>query len=185
MQTRITTDGIVDIKEVTVHHQLYKPGEDKPVIEEEPVVRTKVFTDGKLVSESPIKEEPIVSYQFDDGNRLFRPVDTLKTKTLRFEGYSFIITWTLAREPFKINDSREMLTIVKDVKVYLRNIKDRNAQKAAKRVIKEIYRQNKEFNKEEQYLTLFQYTFGYNTQNMPIAFEKQTSDVYTVKETTR
>ena len=61
----------------------------------------------------------------------------------------------------------------------------RNAQKAAKRVIKEIYRQNKEFNKEEQYLTLFQYTFGYNTQNMPIAFEKQTSDVYTVKETTR
>jgi len=181
MQARINTEGTVTIEEVTLHNKLFNRKNNTPVIEEEPIVRTKVFTDGKLVDESPVKEEAIATYSFSNGERLFRMVDTLKTKTLRFKDYSFIITYVLAREPFKVEDTRVMLTNVKDIKVYIKDIKNRKAQKMAKRVIKEIYRQNKRFNKEEQFLTLFQYTFAFNSQNDPIAFNKETQDVYTVK----
>ena len=182
MQVRVTADGKVDIYEITVHNQLYSPEQDVPFVEEEPIVRTRVFTDGELVSESPVTEYPIIMHCFSNGERLFRPVDTKKTKTLQFKDYSYIITYVLAREPFKVNDTREMLTNVKDITVYLRNPKDRKAKRMVKEVIKEIYRQNKRMAKVDRFVTLFQHTFAFNTYNNPYEFDKKTKDVYKVSK---
>jgi hypothetical protein len=121
-------------------------------------------------------------HYLSNGERLFRPVDTKKTKRLQFKDYSFIITYELAREPFKINDTREMLTNVKDITVYLKNPKDRKVKRKVKAVIREIYRQNKRMAKEEQFLTLFQYVFAFNSYNNPYKFDKQSEDVYIVSK---
>ena len=134
----------LEIIEVTNH--MLVPGIHSQLIEiEDKQIQMKVFTDGEIEKESEETSQPIKEYYINK-RKYKHKVDTLKTKNIYFKNHSYVIVYTIAKEFRIINNIRGWFNIEKDVSIYLKNPKDKNALKSAKQVIKEIANHNRRIN---------------------------------------
>lgn len=147
----------------------------RPLIIEEEMVQTRIFTDGEIASESDEETENIDEYYF--GKEKYKQfVDTLKSKNLYFKNHSFIITYTIAQEWTSVGRIGGWFNIIKDVSIYLENRKDRKALKRARHVITQIENRNASVDYSSIYSMLF-------SKKEPVEFDpvEIKENVYKVK----
>lgn len=138
-------------------------------------IQTKIFTDGEIAKESEEVSENIQEYYFGE-EKYEHDVDTLKTKNIFFKNYSFVITYVTAKKWTTIGNVGGWFDIIKDVSIYLKNSKDRNALRNAKKVIKEIQSRNESAN----YSSLSAMLFSKGQDFGQFDKEKISENVYSV-----
>lgn len=153
--------------------------EDKEEIEidEYDRIKTKVFTDGEIEKISEVQIENIDEYYI--GRKRYQyGVDTKKTKDIYLKNYSYVITYLIASEPMQIGTLHGWFDIIKDVKIYLKDTKDKKALKEAKKVIKAIQNHNNSVN----YDSLLEMMFS---SREPIKYDCEEIDenVYSLRKT--
>lgn len=104
-------------------------------------IKMRIFTDGTIEKSSEEISENIEEYYIGK-NKFQYDVDTLKTKDIFLKNHSYVIVYLIAREYMTMGKVRGWFDVIKDVTIYLENIKDRNALKTAKQVIKQIQKCN-------------------------------------------
>ena len=146
-------------------------------IEEYKRIQTKIFTDGDIskISEEKIKEidEYYIGkkkYQYD--------VDTLKSKDIYFKNHSYVIVYTIASEPMQFGSIHGWFDIIKDVSIYLKDVKDKKALKEAKKIIKAIKNHNNSVN----YDSLLEMMISTRERIVKYDYEKIIDNVYCFKK---
>ena len=152
--------------EVSYHDEDYaypiNPFEDLPpkIVNEEDMIQMRVFTDGEIKNETDIVQEPIEDYYIGDEKYKY-DVDTLKTKDIYLDNYSYILVFTIAEEFLTLGRLKGWFKVVKDTTIYLKDRKDKKALKNAKKAVGEINRHNRSVD----YSSIFSMI---NTQGMPL-----------------
>jgi len=116
----------------------------KEIIEED-MIQMKVFTDGEIIKE----EEPIFETidEYYIGNKKYKhDVDTLKTKNVYLNNYSYVIAYTIAKELQTNGNIKGWFNVIKDISIYLKDLKDKGALKKAKKAVKDINDYNNRVN---------------------------------------
>lgn len=145
---------------------------------EEKRIKMKVFTDGEIEKQTEETSQNINEYYI--GKKKYNyDVDVLKTKNLYFKNHSYVITYLLAAEHMTIGNITGWFDIVKEVSVYLENIKDKKQLKEAKRVIKEI----NNLNRNTDYSSLFGMILSQPAKSERFETEEISRNVYTLKRT--
>ena len=145
---------------------------------EEKKIKMKVFTDGEIEKQTEETSQNINEYYI--GKKKYNyDVDVLKAKNLYFKNHSYVITYLIAAEHMTIGNITGWFDIVKEVSVYLENIKDKKALKEAKRVIKEI----NNLNSHTDYSSLFGMILSQPTKSEKFETEEISRNVYTLKRT--
>lgn len=139
-------------------------------------IKTLVFTDGEVVGETKEPDEKIESYYI--GRRKYENVDTLKRRNLHIRNHSYVITYLLANEFFKLPHGGGWFFVTKDINVYLENPKDKDALKAAKQALAAISKSNRSVDTSD----IFSMLSGGKINPKKYETERVTDDVYTLKK---
>ena len=140
-------------------------------------IEMKVFTDGEVARESEKVSERIDEYYI--GNEKYQHnVDTLNTKNVFFRNHSYVITYLIAKEWITVGNTAGWLDVIKDVKIYLANLKDKKALENVKEVISIIENNNYSVN----FLPIFSMPFGEKSEDVNLEHEQITEEVYTLKK---
>ena len=143
---------------------------------EESRIKMKVFTDGEI--EKQTEETPQDINKFYIGKRKYNyDVDVLKAKNLYFKNHSYVITYLIAAERMTFGYMTRWVENVKEVSVYLENIKDKKALREAKKVIKEI----NNLNSHTDYSSLFGMILSQPTKSERFEKEEISKNIYTLK----
>ncbi len=137
-------------------------------------VQTKIITDGEIVKEEEITKS-INEYYI--GRKKYDDVDTLSTKNIYLKNYSYVIVYLLAKEKLYNGNMVGFFDIIKDVSIYLKNPKDKQALKEAKKVIKTIHKHNQNVDYSSIFNMLFQ-----SKDDINYKIEKISKNVYTLKK---
>ena len=138
------------LKKVEVSNHVKKPTiypeeTSNSVMVELKQIHMKIFTDGKIEKESEEISRSIEEYYI--GRKRYQyDVDTLKIKNILLKDYSFVIVYLIAREWMTVGKITGWFDVIKDVSIYLQDLKDKTALKKAKQVIKEIQNNNNGIN---------------------------------------
>lgn len=143
-----------------------------PVTIEYKRIQMKIFTDGEIEKESEEISQNVEEYYLNKRKYQY-DVDTLKVKNIYFKNYSYIITFLIASEVMTVGTINGWYDVVKDIKVYLKNSKDKKALKNAKQAIKEI--NNVDYSMPEMLLSQEKKTNNFET-------EKISKNVYCLKK---
>ena len=155
--------------------------QENPNIIQSKIIQTKVFTDGEIAKESEkisknISEYHIgkKKYQYDVSlNNTY----ILNTKDVFFKNYSYVITYLLAKEMRSIGNVTGWFDIIKDVSIYLENLKDKKSLKKAKQAIKEIQNSINSVN----YSSLFSMLFSQRKISNDFEINELTKNIYSLK----
>ena len=140
-------------------------------------IQTKIFTDGEIAKENEEVSESIEEYYI--GKKKYEPcVDTLKTKNIFFKNHNYIITYLIVQEWKTIGNIRGWFGITKDISIYLKNPKDKEALKNAKQVIKEIQKHNS----SSDYSSIFKMFCSQERKLEQFENEKISENVYSLKK---
>lgn len=139
-------------------------------------IRTKVFTDGKVAKVGEENIQKIDKYYIGDKEYRYG-VDTLNTKKVYFKDYSYIITYTIAREFTHVGNVMGWFDVVKDVSLHVKDVKDKVALKNAKNALKKI----KKYNNSTDYSSIFGMLAPQNASNF--VPQKIDEDIYNFKKT--
>ncbi len=169
------------VKIIEVSNHIKRPaflGEDESSISptEINLIKMKVFTDGDVIKESKNTIESIDEYYFGK-EKYQHHIDTLKTKEVYFKNYSYIITYLIAEECAKVGNLRGSFSFIKEVDIYLNNLKDKKALRKAKKVVLDIDKTNNSISHSSSLSLLF----AKRRYLMNFAPEKITEEVYKLK----
>lgn len=175
----------LEIIEVTNHVTFTKfpdPLTGKIVGQEEiihtyPRIQMKVFTDGEIEIESKETIEKIDEYYLGK-TKYKHDVDTLKTKNIYFKNHSFVIVYLISNEITTIGNTSGWFNVIKDVQVYLRNKKDKQALKNAKQALKTIHKINRSIDSS----TIFGILFYQEEKQQKYVTEKIGKNIYSLKK---
>lgn len=141
-------------------------------------IKTNVITDGEIEKQTEETSQDI--NEFYIGKRKYNyDVDVLKAKNLYFKNHSYVITYLIAAERMTFGYMTRWVENVKEVSVYLENIKDKKALREAKKVIKEI----NNLNSHTDYSSLFGMILSQPTKSERLETEKISKNIYTLKRT--
>lgn len=144
---------------------------------EESRIKMKVFTDGEIEKQTEETSQDI--NEFYIGKRKYNyDVDVLKAKNLYFKNHSYVITYLIAAERMTFGYMTRWVENVKEVSVYLENIKDKKALREVKRAIKEI----NNLNRPVEYPS-FGAALSQSTKSERLEQEKISKNIYTLKRT--
>lgn len=139
-------------------------------------IEMMVFTDGVIERECDEKSTPIDEYYI--GKKKFEyDVDTLETKNVYFKDFSFIISYLIGQELCTVGNVKGWFSVVKELKIYVKNSKDKRALKNAKRAIKAI----KNYNNSVNYSSLFTMMLSQGRELQEIEIEEISDNIYTLK----
>ena len=139
-------------------------------------IEMMVFTDGVIERECDKKSTRIDEYYI--GKKKFEyDVDTLETKNVYFKDFSFIISYLIGQELCTVGNVKGWFSVVKELKIYVKNIKDKRALKNAKRAIKAI----KNYNNSVNYSSLFTMMLSQGRELQEIEIEEISDNIYTLK----
>ena len=96
---------------------------------------TKIITDGFIDSNNDISE----IYDYYSKN------DIVRTTNLYLKNYTYAIVLNIGRDAFNNGKVGGVIDCIKNISIYLRNLNDKEALKAAKKVIKQIRQANSEY----------------------------------------
>ena len=148
----------------------------KPIEDER--IKTIIFTDGEIEKQTEETFQSIDEFYIGK-SKYHMTVDTLETKNIYFKNHSYVITYLIAAEHMTIGNITGWFDIVKEISVYLDNIKDKKQLKEAKRVIKEI----DNLNRNTDYSSLFGMILSQPTKSERFETEEISKNVYTLKRT--
>lgn len=149
----------------------------EPKTIDEPVVKTRVFTDGVVVKEEKPETEEIKEY-FINGKKYTHKVDKKTTKTIYLKDYTYAIVYTTAREYMTVGNIHGNFFVTKDVEIYLKNRKDISALRKARKAMRKI----EEGNNSVNYNSLFSMMLTSNQNKRNMEFEQIKDNVYTLKK---
>ena len=144
---------------------------------DDPVVKTRVFTDGKVVRQDEPKEEKINEY-FINGKKYTHKVDKKTTRTIYLKDFTYAIVYTTAREFLTVGNIRGFFFVTKDVEIYLKSKKDLTALRKARKAMRKIEEKNNAVN----YRTIYEIMMTSSQNKRNIEFEEIKDDVYTLKK---
>ena len=144
---------------------------------DEPVVKTRVFTDGVVVKEDEPKTEEIKEC-FINGKKYTHKVDKKTTRTIYLKDYTYAIVYTIAREYMTVGNIHGNFFVTKDAEVYLKNRKDISALRKARKAMKRI----EEGNNSVNYNSLFTMMLTSNQNKRNLEFEQIKDNIYTLKK---
>ena len=172
-------EGKIELTEVstTIKIPPFFTEQKTPNTFDDSMVKTRVFTDGKVVKQDEPKEEKINEY-FINGKKYTHKVDKKTTKTIYLKDYSYAIVYTIAQEYITAGNIRGFFFVTKDVEVYLKSKKDLSALRKARKAMRKIEEQNNAVNYRSIYEMMM--TSSQNKRN--IQFEEIKDDVYTLKK---
>ena len=137
-------------------------------------IETIIITDGEIEKRTEEVSQNINAYYFGK-TKYQNDVDTLKVQNIYFKNHSYVITYLLAKEWIWMPNGHieGLFDVIKDVSIYLENVKDKKALREAKRVIKRIYN----YSNPDNYLSIWELLFKQYE-----GLEEISSDVYTLKK---
>lgn len=144
---------------------------------EDTLIKTRVFTDGKVVKQEEPKVEEIKEY-FINGKKYTHKVDKKTTRIIYLEDYTYAIVYTTAREYMTIGNIHGNFFITKDVEVYVKSKKDLAALRKARKAIRKI----EEGNNSVNYSSIFSAMMTSNQNKRNMEFEQIKDNVYTLKK---
>ena len=142
----------------------------KPIEDER--IKTIIFTDGEIEKQTEEASQSIEEYYIGK-SKYHMTVDTLETKNIYFKNHSYVVTYLLAKEFRTIHNGGGWFDVIKDVSIYLENVKDKKALRESKEIVKEIDKCNDYTN----YLSIW----GLQLPEYE-GLEEISSDVYTLKK---
>ena len=148
--------------------------QNNPNIIEYKIVQMKVFTDGEISKDGEKTSKNINEYYI--GKKKYQ-CDILNTKDVFFKNYSYVITYLLAKEMRSIGNVTGWFDIIKDVSIYLENLKDKKSLKKAKQAIKEIQNSINSVN----YSSLFSMLFSQRKISNDFEINELTKNIYSLK----
>ena len=183
----LTENTPLKVVEVTNHVEFDVFLDPKPIsgkiekketeIEEYKRIQIKIFTDGEISKIGEDQIEEIDEYYI--GKKKYQyDVDTLKYIWYFFKNHNYVITYTIASEPMKIGNIHGWFDIIKDVSIYLKDVKDKNALREAKKIIKAIRNHNNSVN----YSSLLEMTLSSREGISKYDYEKIIDNVYSFKK---
>lgn len=117
-----------------------------PITIEIPKIMTIVYTDGEIFKESETETYNIKSYYF--GTKKYEgKVESLKKKNIYIKNHSFAVIYTIAEESKIVENVGGLFDVIKEVKIYLKDINDKKALQSAQHVIES----NKTFSRSIDY----------------------------------
>lgn len=138
-------------------------------------IQNIIFTDGVVKKEEDHTITPIQEYEIK-GKKYQYHVDTLKTKKIYLEDYSYVVKYTTAREFTRVGNIGGWFNIIKDVNIYLKHPKDKEALKKAKKTIRmNDYRLN-----SIDYSSIFNMLMYHD--NKDFEYEHSKKNIYTLKK---
>lgn len=149
----------------------------KPIEDER--IKTIIFTDGEIEKQTEEASQSIDEFYIGK-SKYHMTVDTLETKNIYFKNHSYVVTYLLAKEFRAVNNGGGWFDVIKDVSIYLENVKNKKALREAKKVIKEIYNYNS-YNNPTNYSSIWELLFKQYEE--PEGLEEVSSNAYTLKKT--
>ena len=139
-------------------------------------IEMMVFKDGVIERECDEKCTRIDEYYIGK-NKFEYDVDTLESKKVYFKDFSFIISYLIGQELCTAGSVKGWFSVVKELKIYVKNSKDKRALKNAKRAIKAI----KNYNNSVNYSSVFTMMLSQGRELQEIEIEEISDNVYTLK----
>lgn len=100
-------------------------------------IQMRVFTDGQIEKEDEEIKQNIEEYYIGKRNYKY-DVDTLKTKNIYLKNHSYAIVFLIANEWVVKENVQGWFDVVKDISIYLEDLKDKKSLKRAKQIIKNL-----------------------------------------------
>lgn len=138
-------------------------------------IQMQVFTDGEIEKESEQLIQNIEEYYIGETKYQY-DVDTLKSKKIYFKNHSYVITYLIAKEFITKGNISGWFYVVKDVSIYLKDLKDKKALRSAKKAIKDIEKRNN----SADYTSIFAMLFSEEKEK--IETENISTNVYRLKK---
>lgn len=171
--TELKENEPLEVIEVTNHYVFPKLSK----LIEHKRIEMRIFTDGEIEKESEEISQSVNEYYI--GKKKYKhDVDTLKTKKLYFKNHSFIITYLITNEVMTIGSVHGWFGVVKDVKIFIKDSKDKKALKCAKQAIIEI----ENHNSGVDYSSLLGMLFSKGKELQKFETEKISKNVYSLKK---
>lgn len=172
-----TSDGVLELVEVSLRRRIPKmlccPESEFDDVK----IQTKIYTDGEVVQVGEPEEENIAEY-FIDGKKYTHQVDKLRRTKIYLRDYSYAVVYTLGEEFLTVGNVSGFFKVVKDTKVFLKDMRDLTAMRKAKKTIQMINENNRSAN----YDSLFSMLMTGNTSPRKMEYEKYNKNVYTLKK---
>ena len=105
-----------------------------PIPDKHSRIRTIVYTDGEIFKESKVETSNIKSYYFGTKEYEGR-VDLLEKKKIYIRNHSYVVVYKTAEERKIKGNVCGLFDVIKEVKIYLKDINDKNALRRARYVI--------------------------------------------------
>ena len=140
-------------------------------------IETRIFTDGEIEKESEETTKKINEFYIGKTKYQYR-VDNLKTKNIYFKNHSYVIAYLIANEYMTVGNITGWFKVIKDIKVYLKDKKDKKGLKCAKQVIRAVEKNNNSVD----YSTLFGMLLSRRSETSKIKPEKISNNVYSLKK---
>jgi len=102
-----------------------------------PLIETQMITDGLVEVDEKQKEESIENYCIN-GKKYDYYVDTLKTQNVSLKNHSYVIVYLTAYEYVTTQGKTLWIPIIKDMSVYLSDLKNKKALRQVRQVISHI-----------------------------------------------
>lgn len=138
-------------------------------------IKMQIFTDGEIEKESEQVSQNIEEYYIGETKYQY-DVDTLKSKKIYFKNHSYVITYLIAKEFITKGNITGWFYVVKEVSIYLKDLKDKKALRSVKKAIKEIDKQNNSVDFSSIFAMLF------SEEKEKLETENITTNVYRLKK---
>lgn len=99
-------------------------------------IQMRVLTDGQIEKEDEEIKQNVEEYYI--GKIKYDCVDTLKTKNIYLKNHSYAIVFLIANEWLVKENVQGWFDVVKDISIYLEDLKDKKSLKRAKQIIKNL-----------------------------------------------
>lgn len=132
------------------------------------VISTKILTDGKIKSITNLDSNEFVVPK----NMSNEEADVSEVSDLELINHSYVIRVLLQTEWREFNNSAGFFRVIKDVEIYLKDEKDKEALNNVKKTLNLIY------DKKCNYSSIFDMLFSKKTRTQDITYEKIDPNIY-------
>lgn len=101
---------------------------------ENTIISTKIFTDGEIMS---YKVDNYDANYYFLNNRMYS-IDYIKREEIKVTNATYVLIYYLVKEERTINNKVEIVNVIKDKKLYVDNILDKESLKRTRDIIQNI-----------------------------------------------
>lgn len=146
---------------------------DKEINQDTYQVSNRIFTDGIFVNEL---EEEIKIDEYEYCEKKYS-ANTLIKRKIYLKDYSYIVVFTSTLDFLTLGNIKGWFNRIRNVEVYVKNKKDKEALRKARNTINMVYNNNSNVD----YSSIFSMLFSRSTNDNKLEYERK-KDIYTLKK---